>query len=62
MFMFEYHFNNTWWWSMIITYLKSEWSNSVNYIYPLPLCLFSEKKHTFVINKDVKDKDIHIST
>lgn len=47
---------------MIITYLKSEWSNSVNYIYPLPLCLFSEKKHTFVINKDVKDKDIHIST
>lgn len=48
---------------MIITYLKSEWSNSVNYIYILFLYVyFQKKKHTFVINKDVKDKDIHISS
>lgn len=48
---------------MIITYLKSEWSNSVNYISISSSSMFIfRKKHTFVINKDVKDKDIHIST
>lgn len=30
---------------MIITYLKSEWSNSVNYIYILFLYVYFQKKN-----------------